>query len=37
MIKCTEIKINKPKGPIEDALIPLGREKKAIMGDRGSK
>jgi hypothetical protein len=27
-------KINKPKGPSEDASIPLGREKKAIKGGR---
>jgi hypothetical protein len=26
-------KFNKPKGPIEDASIPLRREKKAITGE----
>jgi hypothetical protein len=37
-IQSTELKkVNKAKGPGEDVLIPLGREKKAIMGDRGSK
>jgi hypothetical protein len=29
----TELKeVNKPKSPSEDASIPLGREKKAIIG-----
>jgi hypothetical protein len=36
MIKSTELKkASKLKGPIEDASIPLGREKKAIMGEGG--
>jgi hypothetical protein len=35
-IQFTELKkVNKPKGPSEDASIPLGREKKTITGDRG--
>ena len=36
-MQSTELKkFNKPKkGPSEDASIPLGREKKAIMGGRG--
>jgi hypothetical protein len=35
-IQSTELKkVNKPKGPSEDAIIPLGREKKAIMGTWG--
>jgi hypothetical protein len=29
-------KVNKPKGPSEDASIPLGREKKAIMWGEGA-
>ena len=28
-------KVNKLKGPSEDASVPLGREKKAITGDGG--
>jgi len=32
-IQSTELKkVNKPKDPSEDALIPLGREKKAVTG-----
>ena len=30
----TELKINMSKGPSEDTSIPLGREKKTIMGGR---
>jgi hypothetical protein len=34
-IQSTELrKVNKPKGPSEDDLIPLGREKKVSIGDR---
>ena len=34
-IRYTELKkVNKLKGPSEDASIPLGREKKAITGSR---
>ena len=34
-IQSTELKkVNKPKGPSEDASIPLGWEKKAITGGR---
>jgi hypothetical protein len=34
-IQSTELKkVNKKKGPSEVASIPLGREKKAIMGGR---
>jgi hypothetical protein len=34
-IKSTELKmVNKLKGPSEDALIPLGREKEAIKGSK---
>ena len=29
MTQSTELKVNKPKGPSDDALILLGREKKA--------
>jgi hypothetical protein len=37
-IQSTELKkVNKQKGPNEDASIPLGREKKAIRGGRGRK
>jgi hypothetical protein len=37
-IQSTELKkVSKPKGPSEDASIPLGREKKAIMGGRGER
>jgi hypothetical protein len=35
-IQSTELKkINKQKGPSEDKSIPLGKEKKGIMGGRG--
>jgi hypothetical protein len=35
-IQSTELKkVNKPKGPSEDASIPLGREKKAITEGTG--
>ena len=35
-IQSTELKkVNKPKGSSEDASIPLGREKKVIVGGRG--
>jgi hypothetical protein len=31
-VQSTELKkVNKPKGPSEDASIPLGRKKKATM------
>ena len=30
-------KVNKAKGPSEDTSVPLGREKKAIMGAEGGK
>jgi hypothetical protein len=34
-IHSTELKkVNNPKGPSEDASVPLGREKKAITGGR---
>ena len=34
-IQSTELKkVNKLKGPSEDASVPLGREMKAITGDR---
>jgi hypothetical protein len=37
-MQSTELnKVNKPKGPNDDASIPLGREKKAITGGRGRK
>ena len=35
-VQSTELKkVNKPKGPSEDASIPLGREKKTIRGGKG--
>jgi hypothetical protein len=35
-IQSTELKkVSKLKGPSEDASIPLGREKKAIIGEAG--
>jgi hypothetical protein len=35
-IQFTELKkVNKPKGTSEDASIPLGKEKKAVMKGRG--
>jgi hypothetical protein len=35
-IQSTELKkVNKQKGPSEDASISLGRKKKIIIGDRG--
>ena len=35
-IQSTELKkVNKQKGPSEDASIPLGRKQKAIKGSRG--
>jgi hypothetical protein len=37
-MQSTELKkVNKPKGPSEDVSIPLGREKKVIMGGGGQK
>jgi hypothetical protein len=37
-IQSTELKkVNKQTGPIEDASILLGKEKKAITGDREEK
>ena len=34
-MQSTELKkVNKPKGPSEDASVLLGREKKTIMGGR---
>jgi hypothetical protein len=37
IIQSTEFKVNKLKGPSENASIPLGRRKKAIIGGRGRK
>jgi hypothetical protein len=37
-IQSTELKkVNKQKGPSEEASVPLGREKKAITRDEGGK
>jgi hypothetical protein len=36
LIRSTELKnFNKQKDPSKDTLIPFGREKNMIMGDRG--
>jgi hypothetical protein len=34
-IQYRELKVNKLKGPSEDASIPLGRKKKTVMWDKG--
>ena len=37
-IQSTELKkVNKLKCPSEDASVPLGREKKAVMGEEGGR